>query len=50
MFALQISLGLTMLITGVNNLKVYKRKAFTILYFLLGIALLILAVINILGI
>ena len=50
MFALQISLGLTMLITGFNNLKVYKRKAFTILYFLLGIALLILAVINILGI
>lgn len=50
MFALQISLGLTMLITGVNNLMIYKRKAFTILYFLLGIVLLVLAIINILGI
>ena len=50
MFALQISLGLTMIITGVNNLKVYKRKGFSILYFLLGIVLFVLAVLNILGV
>lgn len=50
MFALQISLGLTMMITGVNNLKVYKRKSFTVLYFVLGIALFVIAILNIMGI
>ena len=49
MFALQISLGLTMIVTGVNNIKVYKRKALTVFYFILGIALLVLAVITMLG-
>ena len=46
---LQIVLGLTMFVTGINNIKVYKRKALTVFYFVLGIALLVLAVITMLG-
>ncbi|MBR4618341.1 MAG: hypothetical protein IKO49_03455 [Bacilli bacterium] len=50
MSALQISLGLTMLITGYNNYYVYKRKLLTLVYFVLGLLLLALAVITIIGI
>ncbi len=49
MFVLQIVLGLTMIVTGVNNIKVYKRKSLTVFYFALGIALLVLSVITMLG-
>ena len=50
MVALQISLALTMIVMGINNLLVYKRKIFTFLYFIIGLILLVLAVLTILGI
>lgn len=46
----QISLALTMFSMGINNLLVYKRKFFTILYFIIGLALAVLAVLTILGV
>lgn len=47
---LQISLALTLFVTGINNMITYKRKFFTILYFLLGLVLAVLAVLTILGV
>lgn len=49
LFWLQLSLGITMLIMGINNLKIYKRKSVTIMYFLLGILLVVLAVLTKIG-
>lgn len=46
----QISLALTMFSMGINNLLVYKRKFFTIIYFIIGLALMVLAVLTILGV
>lgn len=46
----QISLALTMFSMGINNLLVYKRKFFTIIYFIIGLALAVLAVLTILGV
>lgn len=46
----QISLALTMFVMGINNLLVYKRKFFTIIYFIIGLALIVLAVLTILGV
>ena len=46
----QISLALTMIVMGINNLLVYKRKIFTFLYFIIGFVLLVLAVLTILGV
>ena len=47
---LQIGLGLTLIVTGFNNYKVYHRPLLTIAYFVVGIILLVLAVITIMGI
>ena len=49
LFWLQLSLGITMLTMGVNNLKIYKRKSVTIMYFLLGVLLVVLAVLTKIG-
>ena len=49
LFWLQLSLGITMLTMGINNLKIYKRKSVTIMYFLLGILLVVLAVLTKIG-
>ena len=46
----QITLALTMFAMGINNILVYKRKFFTILYFLIGLILLVLAVLTIMGV
>ncbi len=47
---LQLSLSFTLLLTGYNNYKTYHRKNVTILYFGIGIIILILAIISIMGI
>ena len=49
LFWLQLSLGITMLTMGVNNLKIYKRKSVTIMYFLIGVLLIVLAVLTKIG-
>jgi hypothetical protein len=47
---LQISLALTLFVMGINNILVYKRKFFTLVYLVIGLALLVLAVLTILGV
>ncbi len=47
---LQISLALTLIVIGINNIIVYKRKILSAVYFLIGAGLITLAVITILGI
>lgn len=47
---LQMSIGITLVITGYNNYRVYKRSFITIAYFFVGLILLALSVISIVGI
>lgn len=47
---LQMSIGITLIITGYNNYRVYKRSLITIAYFFVGLILLVLSVISIMGI
>ena len=47
---LQLSLGLTILIMGYNNYKVYHRKFLTLVYVLVGVILITLSVITFLGV
>lgn len=47
---LQLSLGLTILIMGYNNYKVYHRKFLTLVYILVGVILITLSVITFLGV
>lgn len=47
---LQISLALTLIVIGINNIVVYKRKLLPVVYFLMGASLIALAVLTILGV
>ena len=47
---LQISLALTLIVIGINNIVVYKRKVLPVVYFLMGAGLVTLAIITILGV
>lgn len=47
---LQISLGICLIVMGVNNYLINKKKINTILYSLMGIILLILSVLVLLGV
>ena len=47
---LQISLALTLIVIGINNIVVYKRKILPVVYFLMGASLIALAVLTILGV
>ena len=47
---LQISLALTLIVIGINNIVVYKRKVLPVAYFLMGAILITLSVLTILGV
>lgn len=47
---LQLSLGVTLLVMAYNNQRIYKRKGATIMYIIVGIALLVLDLLMLLGI
>lgn len=46
---LKMLLGLTLLVMGYNNIAIYKRKGFSILYFLIGLYFIIEAVLEAYG-
>ncbi len=49
LYLLQIALGITTIITGYNHFLTHKKKNISIMYFIIGLVLLILAVITIIG-
>ncbi len=44
---INVILGLVFMVMGYNNYKVYKRKAFTLIYIIIGLYFLITAIIGI---
>ena len=49
LYYFEILLGITLLVMGLNNYLIYKRKNLTILYIIIGIGSIILALLEILG-
>lgn len=49
LYIFEIFLGITLLVMGVNNFLIYKRRNLTILYLIIGLGSIILAVLQLLG-
>ena len=49
LYIFEILLGITLLVMGINNHLIFKRKNLTILYLIIGLGSIILAVIKLLG-
>lgn len=49
LYIFEIILGITLLIMGINNFLIYKRRNLTILYFIIGLGSIVLAIIKLLG-
>ena len=49
LYIFEILLGITLLVMGVNNFLIYKRRNLTILYLIIGLGSIILAVLQLLG-
>ena len=49
LYIFEIFLGITLLVMGVNNFLIYKRRNLTILYLIIGLGSIILAVLKLLG-
>ncbi len=48
-YIFEIFLGITLLVMGLNNYLIYKRRNLTILYVIIGLGSIILAVLKLLG-
>ena len=49
LYIFEILLGITLLVMGVNNFLIYKRRNLTLLYLIIGLGSIILAVLQLLG-
>lgn len=49
LYGFEILLGTTLLVMGLNNFLIYKRRNLTILYLIIGLGSIILATLKILG-
>ena len=49
LYIFEIFLGITLLVMGLNNFLIYKRRNLTILYIIIGLGSVILAVLKLLG-
>lgn len=49
LYIFEILLGITLLVMGLNNHLIFKRKNLTILYLIIGLGSIILALIKLLG-
>ncbi len=48
LYIFEIFLGITLLVMGINNFLIYKRRNLTILYLIIGLGSIILAVLQLL--
>ena len=48
-YVFELFLGITLIVMGINNHLIYKRKNLTILYFLIGLGAFILAILKLIG-
>ena len=48
-YTYKILLGITLLVMGLNNFLIYKRRNLTILYIIIGLGSIVLAVLKLLG-
>ena len=48
-YIFEIVLGITLLIMGLNNYLIYKRKNLTLLYAIIGLCSIILAILKLIG-
>ena len=48
-YIFEIVLGITLLIMGLNNYLIYKRKNLTLLYAIIGLGAIILAILKLIG-
>ena len=48
-YVFELILGITLIVMGINNHLIYKRKNLTILYFLIGLGAFILAILKLIG-
>jgi len=46
----ELFLGLSLISMGINNHLIYKRKYFTVIYFLLGVVVLLNTILSFLGV
>ena len=49
LYIFEIFLGVTLLVMGLNNFLIYKRRNLTILYIIIGLGSIVLAVLQLLG-
>lgn len=49
LYIFEILLGITLLVMGLNNFLIYKRRNLTILYIIIGLCSIVLAVLKLLG-
>lgn len=49
LYIFEILLGITLLVMGLNNFLIYKRRNLTILYIIIGLGSIVLAVLKLLG-
>ncbi len=49
LYIFEIFLGITLLVMGLNNYLIYKRRNLTLLYLIIGLGSIILAVLQLLG-
>ena len=49
LYIFELILGIALLVMGLNNYLIYKRKNLTILYLIIGLGSLILAILKLLG-
>lgn len=48
-YIFELLLGVTLLVMGLNNFLIYKRKSLTILYLIIGLGSISLAILKLLG-
>ena len=49
LYIFEMLLGITLLVMGLNNLLIYKRRNLTILYIIIGLGSIVLAILKLLG-
>ena len=49
LYIFEIILGITLLVMGLNNYLIYKRKNLTIFYLIIGLGSIVLAILKLLG-
>lgn len=49
LYIFELLLGATLLVMGLNNFLIYKRKNLTVLYLIIGLGSIVLAILKLLG-